>query len=340
MKVATILKLGLFVKDNWKKILVFIGAMLLSILMLPIILTAEFLPDAEEEEIQTYVYIGTELGVPWQHLMAFDMVMYDNKLKKNKVDPYDNAQRFISLVYTRRNKDGEVTRRIRANTYKEVKSFFKRYGSGSNIIEKIDSINSGERTRISISARDVEGVLKEANFNKRKRDEFYDLLASGVFEEISYSTGYIGITPGDYEYVEIVGSNNWVWPTISTRITSKFGPRKKPCAECSALHLAVDVGATTPGVDGDPIWSMADGVVINVVYGHKTMGNGVFIDHGNGVVSRYIHLSEIYVTKGQFINRSHIIGRMGNTGSSTATHLDFQIKINGTAVNPLHYFNL
>lgn len=136
---------------------------------------------------------------------------------------------------------------------------------------------------------------------------------------------------------DMIGANDWVWPTQSKRITSGFGPRKSPCVGCSNFHPAIDIGAVRPGIQGDPVWSMADGVVITT-QNHKTAGNSVYVDHGNGIVSRYIHLQRYTVHVGQKVTKGQIIGHMGNTGIGTATHLDFQIKINGNPVDPRPLF--
>lgn len=165
------------------------------------------------------------------------------------------------------------------------------------------------------------------------------LKVISYYEDAGCQTASGSVSPS------VIGANGWVWPTKSTRITSYFGPRKAPCSGCSTYHPAVDIGATNPGVPGDPVWAMADGVV--TYSGLITNGgNAVFIDHGNGVVSRYIHLEERLVKNGQVVKKGQIIGKMGGTGGTRTklvrnaypVHLDFQIKINGNPVDPLTYF--
>lgn len=138
-------------------------------------------------------------------------------------------------------------------------------------------------------------------------------------------------------YPKIEGSNGWVWPTVSTRITSGFGDRS--CEGCSKFHDAIDIGAIKPGVAGDPIFAVADGTVIVSKYS-QTAGNMVTIDHGKGVQSRYIHMSARLAKVGDKVKGGDIIGKMGTTGNSTGVHLDFQITIDGKKVDPRHYFNM
>lgn len=136
-------------------------------------------------------------------------------------------------------------------------------------------------------------------------------------------------------YPEIEGANEWLWPTKSTRITSRYGPRS--CTGCSTFHRGVDVGAIRPGVEGDPIFAMEDGVVEISTY-HPAAGNYISINHGGGVQTRYLHLQHLYVRAGQKVKKGTIIGTMGNTGRSYGTHLHFEIIIDGRKLDPLRYF--
>lgn len=127
--------------------------------------------------------------------------------------------------------------------------------------------------------------------------------------------------------------NNWIWITSSKRITSFFGPRDQE------FHKGVDVGATEQGVDGDPVWSMSDGIV-QFAGRADGYGNVVYIYHpDSGVQTRYGHLKSIEVKTGDTVKKGSTIGRMGNTGDSFGTHLHFEILQNGQALNPSEYFD-
>ncbi|WP_374724100.1 peptidoglycan DD-metalloendopeptidase family protein [Calidifontibacillus erzurumensis] len=139
----------------------------------------------------------------------------------------------------------------------------------------------------------------------------------------------------DIEHIQ--GANGWIWPTVSKRITSGFGPRVSPCAGCSSYHEGVDIGAVQRGVAGDPVFAMADGVVEASTY-HNRAGNYININHGNGVLSRYLHLSKSFVKVGQKVKKGDLIGLMGKTGSGNGVHLDFRISINGKYYDPLYFF--
>lgn len=124
----------------------------------------------------------------------------------------------------------------------------------------------------------------------------------------------------------------------STRITSYFGLREQPIIGASVNHEAIDIGGPVAGTKEGivNIISSLSGVVIRVV-DEEFLGKAIFIKHVGGIETIYSHLSNIFVCKGDFVNRGQVIGKMGSSGVSTGTHLDFQIKVNGRNVNPLCY---
>ncbi|MFT9486607.1 MAG: M23 family metallopeptidase [Tepidibacillus sp.] len=129
----------------------------------------------------------------------------------------------------------------------------------------------------------------------------------------------------------ITGQNEWVWVTLSTRVTSKYGLRS------SGYHEGIDIGATNPGVDGDPIWAMTDGIVEYAGWA-RGYGQVIYLDHYNGLKTRYGHLSKVLVKNGQYVKKGDLIALMGNTGRSSGTHLHFEIRQEGTPYNPAFYF--
>lgn len=129
----------------------------------------------------------------------------------------------------------------------------------------------------------------------------------------------------------------------TTAITSYFGNRGAPIAGASTYHRAIDIGN---GVEGKTnIIAAASGKVIAVNTGCTAgnyscggqLGNYVKIEHPDGTVTRYGHMYSVTVQNGDSVVQGQVIGTMGNTGNSTGPHLDFQILVNGTAVNPLDY---
>ncbi len=115
-------------------------------------------------------------------------------------------------------------------------------------------------------------------------------------------------------------------------ITSYYGPRMSFFSGRVKMHEGLDVG----GDPGTPIIAPADGVV--TFAGTKPgFGNFVQIDHGYGVETIYAHAKTIEVKKGQRVKRGDDLATVGNTGNSTGPHLHYEIRVNGTPVDPLYY---
>jgi murein DD-endopeptidase MepM/ murein hydrolase activator NlpD len=91
------------------------------------------------------------------------------------------------------------------------------------------------------------------------------------------------------------------------------------------------------GAVGTPIYATADGVITTAGYNNGGYGNLIKIDHGRGIETRYGHLSKMNVYAGQRVKRGEQIGRMGSTGRSTGSHLHYEVRIDGRAVNPVPF---
>ncbi len=116
---------------------------------------------------------------------------------------------------------------------------------------------------------------------------------------------------------------------LGISLSSGFGVRSDPFRGGAAMHSGVDI----PGPIGTPIYATADGVVGRTgwVGGY---GNLVELEHGQGIQTRYGHLSEIIATPGTRVKRGQLIGLMGSTGRSTGSHLHYEVRLSGRAVNP------
>lgn len=123
-------------------------------------------------------------------------------------------------------------------------------------------------------------------------------------------------------------------PSPGRDITSDFGNRLDPFLGRLALHAGIDFRATV----GTRIRSAAPGKVTNagLTGGY---GNMVEIDHGNGVATRYAHLSTVLVKVGDQVKAGEIIAKSGNTGRSTGPHLHYEIRLNGQAVDPMRFLD-
>ena len=114
------------------------------------------------------------------------------------------------------------------------------------------------------------------------------------------------------------------WPTPETaRASSHFGPRRR------RFHYGLDLAQPT----GEPIYAAFDGVV-RISKRNRSYGNLVIIHHANGLETYYAHMSKREVVAGQYVKSGELIGLCGNTGRSFGSHLHFEIRYMGNAINP------
>jgi murein DD-endopeptidase MepM/ murein hydrolase activator NlpD len=116
------------------------------------------------------------------------------------------------------------------------------------------------------------------------------------------------------------------------RHTSGFGYRRDPKGGGRRMHSGTDFA----GARGTPIVAAGDGVVTKAGW-HAGYGKTVIIRHDFGIETLYAHLNEIRVKEGQRVSRGQRIGDMGTTGRSTGVHLHYEVRVNGSAVNPMTY---
>ena len=123
------------------------------------------------------------------------------------------------------------------------------------------------------------------------------------------------------------------WPVIGyTTLSSKFGYRIHPISGEKKLHTGIDI----PAPAGTPVVAANSGTVIISRY-DNSYGNMVAIDHGCGIVSFYAHNTERLVKVGDKVSKGQKISTVGTTGYSTGNHLHFEVKKNGTFVDPMNY---
>lgn len=146
--------------------------------------------------------------------------------------------------------------------------------------------------------------------------------AAEAYESGSYSAGESVLS----------GSGYFTNPLPSGTLSSGFGYRSFD----GAFHKGIDLAAA----EGTPYYAADDGTVIYATYDggyNGGAGNWIVIAHGNGIVTKYMHSSAVYVSVGEQVTRGQNIGAVGNTGNSFGAHLHFQVEIDGVAVNPLNY---
>ncbi len=134
---------------------------------------------------------------------------------------------------------------------------------------------------------------------------------------VSHSTYHKKINSG---FVFPLPKNGWV-------VTAWYGDGRN--------HRAIDIGCDA----GTPIYSVKAGKVISACW-DGDYGYAVVIDHGNGLQTRYAHVSQFFVTKGEWVSAGDQIAAVGQTGNATGNHLHFEVLVNGNRMNPAPYIGL
>jgi murein DD-endopeptidase MepM/ murein hydrolase activator NlpD len=219
----------------------------------------------------------------------------------------------------------------------------------ANNLQSINAVKPGQKIKIlpvSGVAHEVKsGDTLESVAKKYEAEPqaIVDFPFNDVPDDFKLAQGQILIVPGGYipepkapprtrvpAYIaqapgttfQAPGGGNFIWPTTTSGISQYF----------AWYHPGIDM----PNRVAPAVYS-ADGGTVVVAgwpdnYGY---GNRVVVDHGNGYQTLYAHLSNIYVSAGQTVSRGQAVGQMGSTGRSTGTHLHFEVRYKGIAVNPL-----
>ncbi|MBQ4641743.1 MAG: peptidoglycan DD-metalloendopeptidase family protein [Oscillospiraceae bacterium] len=186
-----------------------------------------------------------------------------------------------------------------------------------------------KESEAATNLKDLEAELTEAE--EREYQEYLEYLA------------YLeSLKPTEPEYEGTVGTPNevggltWVLPISYMAFTSPFGYRWHPVYGGWRFHYGVDLAAPT----GTPIVATRSGVVSTTSYEAGGAGYYVSVDHRDGFVTQYMHMTHYIVSPGEYVAAGQVLGYCGSTGASTGPHLHFSIIYNGTHVNPAEYINI
>ncbi len=188
-------------------------------------------------------------------------------------------------------------------------SISKKYGIDQGLINETNSLSDGDSLKIG-QALIIPGGSKITTAVSRPQ------YASNTQVDLKK------ILTGSESRGSSTGTGKMLWPTSWRVITQYYSWR----------HHGLDI-------DGDynsPIYAADDGVVTRAGWG-TGYGNMYIVDHGNGIVTYYAHLSKLYAKLGDVVKRGDVLGMMGTTGWSTGTHLHFEVRVNGAQMNPLQY---
>jgi murein DD-endopeptidase MepM/ murein hydrolase activator NlpD len=186
----------------------------------------------------------------------------------------------------------------------------------------------GKRDAIDDVRDDKQAVLSSVRAHAHEIHEDIDALEreqAQIEAKIREAQGYGTSIPAG----PIRGGGRFIWPVNGT-LSSGFGYRVGP--GITRFHQGLDIAAA----EGTPLRAAGDGTVILAGY-NGGYGNYTCIDHGGGVSTCYGHQSAIHVSTGQRVSQGQVIGLVGNTGYSFGAHVHFEVRVNGTPVQPLNY---
>lgn len=202
-----------------------------------------------------------------------------------------------------------------------------------------------EAQRQQLAKLQAEAEAKKAVVENKKQDQLIVLarlqdekaLAEASYAELQATSQDIearirarqqqGASAGQVVH----GSGVFIWPT-SGPITSPFGYRIHPIFGTQIYHSGIDIGVDT----GTPIVAADSGVVVEADW-LGGYGYAVVIDHGNGLSTLYGHNSELAVSPGQSVQQGQVIAYAGSTGYSTGPHCHFEVRVDGSPVDPMGY---
>jgi murein DD-endopeptidase MepM/ murein hydrolase activator NlpD len=176
-------------------------------------------------------------------------------------------------------------------------------------------LNLAEQKNSTLES-DYHTSLDAFNFmNKAALNPTVDLAAAGVFSDLRLDRSVI---PS-------------IWP-VQGQISAGFGQRLDPLSGEGAFHSGLDISAPL----GTRVSAAADGIV-HYAGPEAGYGNTILVDHGNGMTTKYSHLSKIAVVVGQEVRQGQVIGAVGMTGKATGPHLHYEVLVHETPVNPAKY---
>ena len=229
------------------------------------------------------------------------------------------------------------------NQEAELKKEYKQLQTmQDDLIAKQDNVNQlltskqSEIQKLDSELGDTKNKLAQleaaAAAAEKKQKEAAEAAAAAKKAQAAAASKNTGSSSSSAGSPVVSGNGTFTHPCPAGYISSPFGYRTQPIAGASTNHKGIDFAAAT----GTPIYAAAAGTVISAGYAGNA-GNLLVINHGNGLLTYYMHCSKIYVSAGQKVSKGQNVAAVGTTGNSTGPHLHFQVMLNGTPVNPANY---
>lgn len=258
------------------------------------------------------------------------LILYDNYFESPKELILKNEVKELEFYYDKLNKDVESLSQIL-----------------DNIEQRDDNIY-----RVVLGAEPIEKSVRDAGIGGadryediRKKNIGHSDLVIALHEKVDKVRRKLYIeSKSQDEVVQLAEKKEKLYASIPAiqpisnkqliALASGFGLRIHPVYKLKKMHNGIDFAASI----GTPIYATADGTIEKLDVRFSGYGKMVEIDHGFGYRTRYAHMHDFAVKRGQHVKRGDLIGYVGNTGLSTAPHLHYEVFINDQRVDPVHYF--
>lgn len=191
------------------------------------------------------------------------------------------------------------------------------------VLTNTKTVHENYKNSLSESEKQITAEIENYKKQQEELENLIRYTIDGSTYELKYSGGVM------------------IWPTLeSSYITSPYGSRLHPIQGVIKNHDGIDIGGNT----GDPVYAAADGIVIYSTFNTGGYGNMVMIDHGLNeegvkIVTLYAHGNKLLKNVGDTVKQGDIVMEMGSTGNSTGPHVHFEVRENGTHVDPKNYLS-
>ena len=259
-------------------------------------------------------------------------------------DIYQNGQLSYLDVLLGANDFGDLTTRIdilKRIINKDLELILKVKAERELVLQTKAALDN-DRASILVLKQTIEEKKNAIEASKKERERVLD---AAVSERNASEQAYRELAEASQRIERMIrdrqtssnrgpsgGTGSMMWPTAVTQITSPFGWRTHPVFGSQRFHSGIDIGADY----GDTV-AAADGGVVILSEWMGGYGKAVIIEHGNGISTLYGHNSELLVSEGQRVRKGEAIARVGSTGYSTGPHLHFEVRQDGSPVNPMSY---
>ena len=238
----------------------------------------------------------------------------------NSVSDFLSNVEMIEHIYSY---DKEILNQLEAD-YEEIEGIKADLEISKGKLDREMAVAESKKEELQESKKSLEDQIDQLNEDAKGLNSEISKLQAEAQKKIDEAINGGASDPS---------SQGMIWPTTTRWITSYYGYRIHPVLGYSKFHSGIDIGVGT----GNPVYSVKSGVVILSQY-YYGYGNAVIVDHGNGLSTLYAHLNTLKVSKGQWVNQGQVIATSGNTGISTGPHLHFEVRVNGSTVDPLSYY--